>query len=318
MASDKVIVTGGAGFIGSHVVNLLLDEGRHVVVIDDLSTGKAERVADGASLEVVDISDARAVDRVADAVRPESIYHLAAQSSVTRSVSDPQRDCAINVGGTLNILEAAKRHQASVVFTSTGGALYGNGAPIPTPEDAQPAPLAPYGASKWAGEAYVRTWSEADGLSHAVCRLANVYGPGQSPHGEAGVVAIFSYHLWSRMRPTIYGFGKPTRDYIHVEDVVRALRAAEGRTGVFNISTGSETDVGTILAELQKLAQTSLEPIPAPLRAGELERSCMDPTRASQELQWVAEIALVDGLRQTYSALVEEFEHAGASESRGQ
>ena len=310
MERASTSVTGGAGFIGSHVVDALLSEGRRVVAVDDLSTGGAERVANDASLEVLDISDAPALDRVVDATRPRAIYHLAAQSSVTRSVADPQRDCTVNVGGTLNVLEAAKRHRAPVIFTSTGGALYGDRAPIPTPENVQPAPISPYGASKWAGEAYVVTWAEADDLPHAVCRLANVYGPRQSPHGEAGVVAIFSHCLWRGMQPTVYGFGGPTRDYIHVADVVRALVAAEGRRGVFNISTGIETAVEAIFRELQVVAETSLEPVLAPLRAGELERSCMDPSRARRELAWSAEIALADGLRQTYEALVAEFQRA--------
>jgi len=308
MATDTAIVTGGAGFIGSHVVDALLSEGREVVVVDDLSTGIAERVAPEAGLERVDVSDARALDAIVDAARPRAIYHLAAQSSVTRSVSDPQRDCAVNVAGTLNVLEAAKRHSASVIFTSTGGALYGNRAPIPTPEATYPAPLAPYGASKWAGEAYVVTWAEAHGIPHTVCRLANVYGPRQSPHGEAGVIAIFSYHVWRAIPPTLYGFGRPTRDYIHVTDVAHALLAAEGAHGIFNISTGVETDVATIFGDLQALAGTSLEPVLGPLRPGELERSCMDPGKARRDLGWTAELALSEGLPDTFRALVDEFE----------
>ena len=153
------------------------------------------------------------------------------------SVDDPARDCRVNVQGTLNVLEAATRHRAPIVFSSTGGALYGDEAPIPTGEDRIPAPLAPYGASKWAGEAYVTTWAGSSGLPHAICRLGNVYGPRQSPHGEAGVVAIFSHHLWSGTRPTVFGDGAPTRDYVHVADVVRCMRAASGTRGVFNVAT---------------------------------------------------------------------------------
>jgi UDP-glucose 4-epimerase len=306
--SATALVTGGAGFIGSHLVDALLAEGRKVVVVDDLSSGSAERVAAQAELEVVDITDHAALGRVVDAARPQAIFHLAAQSSVTVSVKDPARDCAVNVAGTLNVLEAAARHRAPISFTSTGGALYGNEAPLPTPEDRIPAPLAPYGASKLAGEAYVGTWARAKAQEHAVCRLGNVYGPRQSPHGEAGVVAILSLKLWQGERPTLYGQGRPTRDYVHVDDVVRALIMASGHGGVFNISTGVETDVASLYAELQRAAGTAIEPQLAPLRDGELERSCLDPSRALSTFGWQAQTALADGLRATHAALVAEFE----------
>jgi UDP-glucose 4-epimerase len=215
--------------------------------------------------------------------------------------------------GTLNVLEAAKRHGAPVAFTSTGGALYGNDAPIPTTEEAPPAPISPYGASKWAAEAYVRTWALADRAPHSVCRLGNVYGPRQSPHGEAGVVAIFTHHLWRGDPPTLYGFGRPTRDYVHVEDVARALLAAVGKPGVFNIATGLKADVMQIFELLQRAAGTSIEPVLAPLRPRELEQSCMDPSQAQRELGWRAGISLEDGLRSTYHALVAEFEAGDAA-----
>lgn len=311
MTPTTAIVTGGAGFIGSHVVDALLADGTEVVVMDDLSSGSEGRVADEATLEVVDIVDRDSVDAVVDAARPQAIYHLAAQASVTVSVTDPGRDCAVNVQGTLNMLEAANRHGAPLVFTSTGGALYGNNAPIPTPEDFIPEPLAPYGASKWAGEAYVSTWARSGGLPHAICRLGNIYGPRQSPHGEAGVVSIFTHKLWSGEPPTVFGHGRPSRDYVHVADVVRALLAATGRQGYFNVATGVESDVKSILDALQEAAGTSIEPVMAPLRPGELERSCMDPSRAAAELGWRAEIEFGEGLASTYEALVAEFEAAG-------
>ncbi len=222
---------------------------------------------------------------------------------------DPLRDCAVNVQGTLNVLQAAGRHGAPVVFTSTGGALYGNEAPIPTTEERIPAPLAPYGASKWAGEAYLNTWAASSGIPHAVCRLGNVYGPRQSPHGEAGVVAIFSHCLYSGRAPQIFGFGKPTRDYVHVLDVVSALRAAVGVRGTFNVATGAETDVLSVWNALALAAGAAVEPQLAPLRAGELERSCMNPARARRELGWEARVGIEDGLRDTYTALIAEFEH---------
>lgn len=311
--STSVVVTGGAGFIGSHVVDALLADGTEVVVIDDLSSGRAERVAAAASLEVVDITQRDELDRVIDRARPQTIFHLGAQASVTVSVSDPRRDCEVNVAGTLNVLEAARRHGARVVFTSTGGALYGDDAPLPTPEDRLPAPLAPYGASKWAAEAYVLTWSRAQAVAHTVCRLGNVYGPRQSPHGEAGVVAIFGLKLYRGEQPTLFGHGRPTRDYVHVADVVSALMAAAGHVGVFNIATGVETDVASVYAELQRAAGTSIAPKQAPLRPGELERSCLDPRRAHETFGWEARVQVGDGLPATYRALVEEFKAEAAA-----
>jgi UDP-glucose 4-epimerase len=278
------------------------------VVVDDLSTGDPSRLAPEADLETVDITDTEALDAVVDRVRPQAVYHLGAQSSVTVSVTDPAIDCAVNVGGTLNVLEAAGRHAAPVVFTSTGGALYGNEAPLPTPEDSLPAPLAPYGASKWAGEAYVQTWARSSGIAHTVCRLGNVYGPRQSPHGEAGVVSIFSHKLWRGESPTVFGHGAPTRDYVHVADVVSALIKATGAGGVFNVASGSETSVLELLEMLQQEAGTNLEPTLAPLRAGELERSCMDPSRARERLGWRASVELSEGLASTYRMLIGEFE----------
>jgi UDP-glucose 4-epimerase len=308
MSNRCALVTGGAGFVGSHVVDALIAEGWRVVVADDLSSGDARRVAAEATLEVVDITERATLEKLFQAARPAAVFHLAAQSSVTRSVADPERDCEINVRGTLNVLAGATLHDAPVVFTSTGGALYGNDAPLPTSEDAPPAPISPYGASKWAGEAYVLTWRAATGVPHTVCRLGNVYGPRQSPHGEAGVVAIFSHSLWQGASPTLFGFGKPTRDYVHVHDVAGALLAAVGHTGVFNISTGVETPVSRVFELLQGAANSTVAGEPAPLRAGELERSCLDASRAREQLGWQAAVGLEEGLAATYQALVAEFE----------
>jgi UDP-glucose 4-epimerase len=305
-SQTAVLVTGGAGFIGSHLVDALLADGNRVVVVDDLSSGEIRRVPDGSDFHRLDIVDGVAFDALVDDVVPSAIFHLAAQSSVTVSVKDPARDCAVNVQGTLNVLQAATRHRAPVVFTSTGGALYGNDAPIPTKESRSPAPLAPYGASKWAGEAYLKTWSAATGVPHAVCRLGNVYGPRQSSDGEAGVVAIFTGHLFAGRSPRVFGYGKPTRDYVHVSDVVAALRAASGTAGTFNVATGVETEVLSVWKALCAASGASVEPDLAPLRTGELERSCMDPTKARLELGWSPRIPLEEGLRQTYEALVEE------------
>jgi UDP-glucose 4-epimerase len=313
MSKSTAIVTGGAGFIGSHVLDALIAEGWSTVVIDDLSAGNPSRVPDEASLEVLDITNRDLLDRAVDAVRPSAIFHLAAQASVTASVANPTRDAAVNVLGSLNVLEAATRHGAQVIFTSTGGAIYGEAAPIPTSEDFIPAPKSPYGASKWAAEAYVVTWREAHGIPHTICRLGNVYGPRQRPHGEAGVVSIFSHRLWRGEAPTLFGFGKPTRDYVHVHDVARALLAALGTPGTFNVSTGVETDVAELYQDLQDAAGTALTPELAPLRPGELERSCLDWSRAARALGWRPSIDLREGVRDTYAALREEFESEALS-----
>jgi UDP-glucose 4-epimerase len=312
--SSHAIVTGGAGFIGSHLVDALLAANHEVTVIDDLSSGNAANVAAGATLCKLDIVDRAAVNSVFAEVQPSSVYHLAAQASVTASVADPGRDCAVNVLGTLNVLDAATKLGACVSFTSTGGALYGDEAPLPTTEERIPAPLAPYGASKWAAEAYVNTWSLSSGTPHAVCRLGNVYGPRQNPHGEAGVVAIFSEHLLTGRSPTMFGHGKPTRDYVYVGDVVRALIAANGTSGTFNIATGVETDVLTLWNILKATAGSHIEPRLSDLRPGELRRSCLDTSRAERELGWRAEIAIEEGLERTYRALIAEFHQTAPQE----
>jgi UDP-glucose 4-epimerase len=300
---DRAIVTGGAGFIGSHVVDALLASGSEVTVIDDLSSGDADRVNPAARLLELDIVERPALQAAIEEARPEAIYHLAAQSSVVASVQDPRRDCEVNVIGTLNVVDIASAMRVPVVFTSTGGALYGDEAPRPTPEDRIPAPLSPYGASKWAGEAYVNTWSLSSGVPHAVCRLGNVYGPRQSPHGEAGVVAIFSHHLQVGKTPKLYGHGRPTRDYVYVQDVVRALLAATGRSGTYNIATGVAADVMTIWRGLCTAAGVQIEPQLEDLRPGELQDSCLDPSLAERELGWRAQVPLEEGLPRTYEAL---------------
>jgi UDP-glucose 4-epimerase len=311
MPNETVVVTGGAGFIGSHLAAALLAEGRRVVVVDDLSAGREALVPSGAQLEVVDVTDAAALDAVVDRAAPAAIYHLAAQASVVASVADPARDLAVNVLGTLHVLEAARRHAAPVVFASTGGALYGPDAPRPTNEDFLPVPLSPYGASKLAGEGYVRTWAAANDTPHTVLRLGNVYGPRQSPHGEAGVVAIFSHRLLAGEPLTLFGDGRPTRDYVHVDDVVRAFVAAAGVPGTFNVATAVETATSALLDHLQAAAGTSAEPALAPLRAGELEHSCLDAGRAQRALGWRAEIEAATGLASTFRSFADEYHAVG-------
>jgi UDP-glucose 4-epimerase len=306
--SGSAIVTGGAGFIGSHLVDALLAQGRRVSVIDDLSSGKESRVAKGAELLRIDIVDREAVLAAVAQVSPDAVFHLAAQASVTASVQDPLRDLQVNVAGTLNVLDAAVAAGAPLVFTSTGGALYGDAAPLPTDETWPPSPLSPYGASKLAAEAYVNTWSLSSGVPNAICRLGNVYGPRQSPHGEAGVVAIFSGCIHEGRAPKIFGHGKPTRDYVYVEDVVSALIASSGRSGTYNIATSVESDVATLWGELKEYSGSDLEPQLADLRPGELQKSRLDIGRAERELGWRPQVGIQEGLRRTYEALVAEFE----------
>jgi UDP-glucose 4-epimerase len=299
----RVVVTGGAGFIGSHVADAFLARGDDVLVVDDLSSGKREHLPSKAELAELDIADATALHERLEDFGAELICHLAAQSSVTVSVTNPDLDFASNVRGTFNVCQTAAALGARVVFASTGGALYGNDVEtIPTPETAIPKPLAPYGASKLAGEAFVATQSRSNGLPHVVLRLGNVYGPRQSPHGEAGVVAIFSDRLIRGKSPVAYGQGKPTRDYVHVADVVRAFAAAADNdvAGTFNVGWGRETSVLALLEVVQKAAGTSIEPRLEPLRAGELGRSALDSRRAAEILGWRPELDFDQGIAETF------------------
>jgi UDP-glucose 4-epimerase len=294
----RAIVTGGAGFIGSNVVDALLERGDEVHVLDDLSRGKRENVAAGAALHVADI---RQPDEVFDAVRPEAVIHLAAQADVRVSVEHPDFDADVNVLGTVRILEAARRHGARVVFASSGGAGYGE-CDGPVPETAPLRPLAPYGTSKLCGEEYVATWNRLYGTAHVSLRFANVYGPRQEPHGEAGVVAIFMGLLAGSGTPTIFGDGSQTRDYVHVGDVVASVTAVlvGGAGGVYNVGTGTETSVLELYDVIQAATGVRREPAFAPPRLGELQRSVLDPSRAAAELGWRAERSLADGLADTW------------------
>ncbi len=294
----RTLVTGGAGFIGSNLVDALLARGNEVHVLDDLSTGKRERVADAATLHVADI---RSPDEEFDSARPEVVYHLAAQADVRTSVERPHFDAAVNVLGTVRILEAARRHGARVVFSSTGGAIYGE-CDGPAREDASPQPLAPYGASKLCGEEYLATWNRLYGTGHVTLRFGNVYGPRQEPHGEAGVVAIFMGRLQNGGTPTIYGDGRQTRDYVYVGDVVDAmLRATDHDGGVYNVGTGTETSVLELYDAIVAVTGIERAPERAEARLGELQRSSLDPTAAERDLGWRAETSLDEGLRKTWS-----------------
>jgi UDP-glucose 4-epimerase len=309
----RCLVTGGAGFIGSNLVDALLARGDEVTVLDDLSTGRRENLdaalANGAILVEEDIRDAAAVARLAESARPEVVFHLAAQIDVRKSIADPAFDASVNVGGTANVLEAARgAGSRRFVFVSTGGAIYGEGEgqELPFGEDAPVEPLSAYGQSKFAAEGYLALYERLYGLSSVALRLGNVYGPRQDPLGEAGVIAIFCGKLQAGERPTVFGDGTQTRDYIYVGDVVAAALAAEEAeaTGPINIGTGVETDVLELARVLAELGDASdFEPELAPPRAGEVQRISIDPARAERELGWSAGVGLEEGLRLTLDSI---------------
>ncbi|MBA3328730.1 MAG: GDP-mannose 4,6-dehydratase [Solirubrobacterales bacterium] len=305
----RTLVTGGAGFIGSHLVDALLARGGTVTVLDDLSSGherNLEAALDaGAILHRTDVRDAEAVAaRVAEA-RPELVFHLAAQVDVRVSLRDPAFDARTNVEGTINVLESARLAASRVVFASTGGAIYGEGAALPTPEAEPALPMAAYGQSKLSAEGYLGLYGRLYGLSSVALRFGNVYGPRQDPHGEAGVIAIFCGRLRSGAAPTVYGDGSQTRDYIYVADLVEAILAAgdAGVTGVVNVGTREETSVLELVRHLGDLhGPAAPEPEFAAARLGEIDRSCLDPARAREVLGWAARTPIAEGLRLTYEA----------------
>jgi len=298
----RAVVTGGAGFIGSHVAEALLARGDDVTVVDDLSNGKRENVPDGARLVVADIRDG-GLGPVFEKARPEVVFHLAAQVDVRVSVERPAHDASVNVIGTVAVLEEARGVGAQVVFSSTGGAIYGE-CDGPAPESAERRPLAPYGVSKLAGEEYLAAYNRLYETSNVSLRYGNVYGPRQDPHGEAGVVAIFLGALAKGQAPRIFGDGLQTRDYTYAGDVARASLAAAGHAGgVFNVGTGLETSVVELYELCRTVSGSPLEAVEAPARLGELQRSVLDVSLAERELGWRAEVPLEEGLRLTWESI---------------
>jgi UDP-glucose 4-epimerase len=300
------IVTGGAGFIGSHVADALIARGDRVVIIDNLAGGRRDRVPAAGDLREIDIRDAAAMAAVFDEVRPQAVFHLAAQADVRVSVDDPLFDADVNVRGAIQVLEAARSCDARVVFSSTGGALYGEAGVIPSPESTPALAMSPYGISKLCAEQYLGLFNRLYGTRHVVLRYGNVYGPRQDPHGEAGVVAIFFGRLTAGGTPLIFGDGRQTRDYVYVGDVVAANLAAieyEGSHAAFNVGTQTEMNVVDLLAACQAAAGTAVSPEHRPARLGELDRSCLDCSLAAAELGWKPAVAITDGLSATLAAL---------------
>jgi UDP-glucose 4-epimerase len=293
----KALVTGGAGFIGSHLVDALVADGHEVHVVDDLSTGRVTNLEpaleQGAELHTEDVTDAAWMTDLAAIIRPEVVFHLAAHLDVRRSVDDPAFDAAVNVTGTAAVLDAARRAGARMLVLASTAAVYGRAGELPARETGPVAPLSPYGASKAAAESYLALYTRLHGLPTLALRMANVYGPRQDPDGEAGVVAIFAAAAAAGTPALVFGDGLQTRDYVYVDDAVEAFVAA-GRSsvgGVLNVSTGRETPVREIAERLGVAVEY------APPRHGELLRSCLDPSAARRALGWQARTALADGLR---------------------
>jgi UDP-glucose 4-epimerase len=308
-AAVKVLVTGGAGFVGSHVVDQLVAAGHRVAVVDNLTTGSGRWLPPGATLHALDLRSP-ALGDVVRGERPDAVIHLAAQASVPRSVTDPVLDASVNLLGGLGALVCATRAGVRrFVYASSGGAAYADSASLPAAEDAPVAPKSPYGASKAAFETYLDVWSGLHGVSTLSVRLANVYGPRQDPGGEAGVVAIFCRRLLSGEAPVINGDGEQTRDYVYVEDAARAFVAAVERPDVggrANVGTGVETSVNALYRALTRAAGRRVEARHGPARPGEQRRSCLDPGRARTLLGWAPGVGLEEGLARTWDFFAKE------------
>ena len=294
----RAVVTGGAGFIGSHVVEALLDRGDEVHVVDNFATGRRENLTGRATVHELDIREP--LDGLFRELRPEAVVHLAAQADVGTSVEQPVLDAEVNVLGTLNVLEAARPHSAQVVFSSTGGAIYGE-CERPAREDDPRRPVSPYGTAKLAAEEYLATWNRLHGTNHVTLRFANVYGPRQLAKLEGGVVAIFTDRLRAGEGVTIFGDGSQTRDFVYVGDVVEAVLAAIGTEGgPYNVGTGAETSVLDLFDACRRIAGAEPDAEHAPARPGDALRSVLDVSLAERELGWRPRTALEQGLRETW------------------
>jgi UDP-glucose 4-epimerase len=296
----NAVVTGGAGFIGSHIVDALVAQGRTATVFDDLSSGKRENIGAGITLTVGDVRDKQAVGTaLSDGV--DCVFHLAAQIDVRRAVEDPGFDAQVNVGGAINVLSACvEAHVRRFVMSSTGGALYGEPSRLPANEQSAIQPLSPYGVSKYCAEQYIEYFHRMYGLETVILRYANVYGPRQDPNGEAGVVGIFARHILLGQSCIVYGDGEQTRDFVFVDDIAQAnMLAMQGPFGTFNIGTGVETSLNQLLAAFESVVGHPVTREYAPARAGEVQRIALDAEKARHELGWKPSVSLEDGLAQT-------------------
>lgn len=296
-----VLVTGGAGFIGSHVADAYIDAGHTVIIVDDLSTGSMKNVSPKATFYKFDIRD-KQVRTIFEHHKIDVVNHHAAQMDVRRSVEDPMYDASVNVIGGLNLLECCKQHGVKkFIFASTGGAIYGEQSRFPADEKHPARPLSPYGITKLATEKYLFYYNTLFGLQYVSLRYANVYGPRQNPHGEAGVVAIFAGRMLANSQPVINGDGKQTRDYVYVEDVVAANLAAlkYTKSDTFNIGTGKETDVNRLFTKLCALTRSTCAEKHGPAKPGEQKRSVVDASKAKKLLRWKPRYSLVEGLQET-------------------
>ena len=295
----RVIVTGGAGFIGSHLTDAFLARDDEVSVVDDLSSGRPSRLDERVTLHKLSVTDAGLLGQAFESLKPDLICHLAAQIDVRASVARPAADAQTNVVGTVNVLDAARSCDARVLFCSTGGALYGRDAPIPSMEDVLPLPESPYGIAKHCAEQYLGLYNRLHGTAHSVLRLANVYGPRQDPSGEAGVVPIFCSQILSGKPLTIFGDGTQTRDLVYVGDVVTAFLAAadQRRPGTWNIGTGAEVSVLNLAKVIGQVTGREVEHVLAPARPGELQRSALAVGLAKADLGWSATTGLATGVR---------------------
>jgi len=297
----KVLVTGGAGFIGSHLVDRLVQEGNQVIVIDNLSTGKRKQVNKKAQLYKMDIRSKR-IERVFRKERPLIVVHLAAQMNVRLSTEDPVFDAEVNILGTLNLLEHAVKHGVrKVSFASSGGAVYGEQEVFPAAESHRTDPLSPYGISKLAGEKYLAYYTNTTGLRHVVLRFGNVYGPRQEPEGEAGVIAIFSKLMLEGGQPIINGTGKQTRDFVYVDDVVESIMVTIGEDiqGIFNVGTGQEATVNECYGIIKELTNSSCKDLYGAAKKGEQFRSVLDVMKLRKGFDWDPQVSLPEGLKMT-------------------